>query len=75
MKNFDLHVNAEIEQLKALKRPYAASVYSAATVNSQHTESRSVITQQQSSSEMQTCSAETQIKQSLVDVGMVRRVW
>ena len=31
-----------------------------------------LITQQQSSSEMQTCSAETQIKQSLVDVGMVQ---
>ena len=34
-----------------------------------------LITQQQSSNEMQTCSAETQIKQSLVDVGMVRSVW
>jgi len=40
VKDFDLSV--EIEQLKALKRPYAASVYSAATVSSQHTESRSV---------------------------------
>jgi len=30
-----------------------------------------LITQQQSSNESQTCSAETQIKQSLVDVGIV----